>query len=69
MICLLDLLKKMLPDASNSNENIFKFGINTINCFKFNHSAHSPMPEEPERIQQILHADIVAGMNNLSEIK
>ena len=37
--------------------------------YTFEQSAHSPLFEEPERMQQILQADILAGMNNLADIK
>ena len=35
--------------------------------YTFEHSAHSPMFEEPDRIKQILQEDILAGKNNLSD--
>lgn len=37
--------------------------------YTFKQSAHSPLFEEPERMKQILHADILAGKNNLADIK
>ena len=36
--------------------------------YTFEKSAHSPLYEEPERIQQILREDVLTGMNNLSDI-
>lgn len=35
--------------------------------YTFEHSAHSPMFEEPARIKQILQEDVLAGKNNLSD--
>jgi pimeloyl-ACP methyl ester carboxylesterase len=37
--------------------------------YTFEQSAHSPLFEEPERMQQILQADILFGMNKLADIK
>jgi pimeloyl-ACP methyl ester carboxylesterase len=37
--------------------------------YTFEQSAHSPLFEEPEKMQQILQADILFGMNNLADIK
>ena len=37
--------------------------------YTFEQSAHSPMFEEPEKIQKILQADVLAGKNNLADIK
>jgi pimeloyl-ACP methyl ester carboxylesterase len=35
--------------------------------YTFEHSAHSPMFEEPERMKQILQEDVLQGKNNLSD--
>ncbi|MGF1602532.1 MAG: alpha/beta fold hydrolase [Thermosynechococcaceae cyanobacterium] len=35
--------------------------------YTFEHSAHSPMFEEPARMKQIIQADVLAGKHNLSE--
>lgn len=35
--------------------------------YTFEHSAHSPMFEEPARMKQIIQEDILAGKNNLSD--
>lgn len=35
--------------------------------YTFEHSAHSPMFEEPDRMKQILQEDVLAGKNNLSD--
>jgi pimeloyl-ACP methyl ester carboxylesterase len=37
--------------------------------YTFEHSAHSPLFEEPEKMQKILREDVLAGMNNLADIK
>ena len=37
--------------------------------YTFEQSAHSPLFEEPERMKQILKVDVLAGLNNLSDIK
>jgi pimeloyl-ACP methyl ester carboxylesterase len=37
--------------------------------YSFEHSAHSPFFEEPEKMQQILREDILTGTNNLADIK
>jgi pimeloyl-ACP methyl ester carboxylesterase len=37
--------------------------------YTFEQSAHSPMFEEPEKMQQILQEDVLAGTNNLADIK
>lgn len=37
--------------------------------YTFEQSAHSPLFEEPERLQQILQMDVLAGKNNLADIK
>jgi pimeloyl-ACP methyl ester carboxylesterase len=37
--------------------------------YTFEKSAHSPLFEEPEKMQQILREDVLAGMNNLSDAK
>jgi pimeloyl-ACP methyl ester carboxylesterase len=35
--------------------------------YTFEHSAHSPIFEEPDRMKQILQEDVLAGKNNLSD--
>jgi pimeloyl-ACP methyl ester carboxylesterase len=35
--------------------------------YTFEKSAHSPLFEEPEKMQQILRGDVLAGLNNLSD--
>jgi len=35
--------------------------------YTFEQSAHSPLFEEPEKMQQILHKDVLAGKNNLAD--
>jgi pimeloyl-ACP methyl ester carboxylesterase len=35
--------------------------------YTFEHSAHSPMFEEPARMRQIIQADVLAGRNNQSD--
>ena len=37
--------------------------------YTFEQSAHSPLFEEPEKMKQILQADILFGMNKLADIK
>ena len=37
--------------------------------YTFEQSAHSPLFEEPEKMQQILREDILVGLNNLSDTK
>ena len=37
--------------------------------YTFQQSAHSPMLEEPERMRQILQADVLAGRNDLADEK
>ena len=37
--------------------------------YTFQKSAHSPLFEEPEKMQLIVKSDILAGMNNLADIK
>jgi pimeloyl-ACP methyl ester carboxylesterase len=37
--------------------------------YKFEKSAHSPLFEEPEKMQQILKEDVLTGLNNLSDYK
>jgi len=37
--------------------------------YKFQHSAHSPFLEEPEKMQEILQTDIMAGKNSLADIQ
>jgi pimeloyl-ACP methyl ester carboxylesterase len=35
--------------------------------YTFEHSAHSPLFEEPERLQRILREDVLQGVNNLAD--
>jgi pimeloyl-ACP methyl ester carboxylesterase len=35
--------------------------------YTFEHSAHSPLFEEPEKMQKILQQDVLAGMNGLAD--
>ncbi len=37
--------------------------------YTFEQSAHSPMFEEPAKVQRILQADVLAGLTNLADIK
>ena len=37
--------------------------------YTFDHSAHSPLFEEPEKIQHILQKDVLAGMSNIADTK
>ena len=37
--------------------------------YTFEKSAHSPLFEEPEKMQQILREDVLTGLNNLADIK
>ncbi|NTW11332.1 MAG: alpha/beta hydrolase, partial [Chlorobiaceae bacterium] len=37
--------------------------------YTFEHSAHSPMFEEPEKMRKILKDDVLAGVNKLSDIQ
>jgi pimeloyl-ACP methyl ester carboxylesterase len=37
--------------------------------YTFEHSAHSPMFEEPARMQEILRKDVLAGANSLADKK
>jgi hypothetical protein len=37
--------------------------------YTFEQSAHSPLFEEPEKMQRILQEDILQGMNNLADTK
>lgn len=37
--------------------------------YTFTRSAHSPMFEEPEKMQQILRSDVLAGKNNPADIE
>lgn len=37
--------------------------------YTFEQSAHSPLFEEPERLRQIMRTDVLAGKNNLADIK
>jgi pimeloyl-ACP methyl ester carboxylesterase len=36
--------------------------------YTFDHSAHSPLFEEPEKIQHILQKDVLAGMSSIADI-
>jgi hypothetical protein len=35
--------------------------------YTFEHSAHSPFFEEPERMRQILREDVLTGTNTLAD--
>jgi pimeloyl-ACP methyl ester carboxylesterase len=35
--------------------------------YSFDQSAHSPMFEQPEKVQRILLEDVLKGMNNLAD--
>ncbi len=37
--------------------------------YTFEQSAHSPLFEEPGKMQQILQKDVLAGVNNLADTK
>jgi pimeloyl-ACP methyl ester carboxylesterase len=37
--------------------------------YTFEHSAHSPLFEEPEKLQKIMLEDVLAGVNNLADAK
>jgi pimeloyl-ACP methyl ester carboxylesterase len=37
--------------------------------YTFEHSAHSPLFEEPEKMRHILREDVLAGVNNLADAK
>ena len=37
--------------------------------YTFEQSAHSPIFEEPQKMQKILREDVLAGANNLADIK
>ena len=37
--------------------------------YTFEHSAHSPIFEEPEKVQKIVREDILTGKNNLADLK
>jgi len=37
--------------------------------YTFEHSAHSPLFEEPEKVQKILQEDVLIGANSLAELK
>jgi len=37
--------------------------------YTFEHSAHSPMFEEPEKMLNILNEDVLVGANNLADVK
>ncbi|MDD2315641.1 MAG: alpha/beta hydrolase [Proteiniphilum sp.] len=37
--------------------------------YTFENSAHSPLFEEPERMQRIMHEDVLRGVNNLSDLE
>jgi pimeloyl-ACP methyl ester carboxylesterase len=37
--------------------------------YTFEHSAHSPIFEEPEKVQTILREDVLIGANNLADLK
>jgi hypothetical protein len=35
--------------------------------YTFEHSAHSPLFEEPDKVQRILREDVLAGVNSLAD--
>ena len=37
--------------------------------YTFESSAHSPLFEEPERMQRIIQEDVLRGVNNLSDLE
>jgi hypothetical protein len=37
--------------------------------YTFQHSAHSPLFEEPEKVKEILLNDVLAGVNKLADMK
>ena len=37
--------------------------------YTFEHSAHSPLFEEPEKMGHILQEDVLVGVNNLADTK
>jgi hypothetical protein len=37
--------------------------------YTFEQSAHSPLFEEPEKIQSVLYMDVMAGSNNFADKK
>lgn len=37
--------------------------------YVFEHSAHSPMFEEPEKMRTILEQDVLTGTNQLADVK
>jgi hypothetical protein len=37
--------------------------------YTFEQSAHSPMFEEPEKMEKILRGDVLAGTDNLADVK
>jgi len=37
--------------------------------YTFSQSAHSPLFEEPEKMQQIIQEDVLTGMNMLAEYR
>jgi pimeloyl-ACP methyl ester carboxylesterase len=37
--------------------------------YRFNHSAHSPIFEEPEKVISIIKSDVIKGQNNQADIK
>ena len=37
--------------------------------YTFEHSAHSPIFEEPEKMRKILQEDVLTGSNNLAGIR
>ena len=41
----------------------------TKGFYTFEQSAHSPLFEEPEKMQHILQEDVLGGLNNLADIK
>ena len=37
--------------------------------YTFEQSAHSPLFEEPRKMRQVLIEDVLAGLNNLAQIR
>jgi len=37
--------------------------------YTFERSAHSPIFEEPRKMRQVLIEDVLAGLNNLAQIR
>ncbi len=52
-----------------AKEYLVKINAPVKGFYTFDQSAHSPMFEEPEKTLQILLEDVLAGTNNLADIK